>query len=130
MDTVRIDSLPPSSPDPAAERDSGWATAAHLLALTVSLLAAIIVNIAVGKHNAYVRQHARQAVNFQLNLAVGAFVALVLMAVDPAFVLLWLPLGLAAVALPIRAAVLAHHGAWVPYPPMIPFLRALPAAAR
>lgn len=127
MDTVRIESLPPAAPapnEPAPE--TGWAVVAHLLPFVCSPLAPVFIILAVGKVNRFARQHARQSVNFSLNLAVGLFFAIVLTALAPLFALLWLPVGIAAVALPIVAAVRANRGQWVPYPPMIPFLANLP----
>lgn len=129
MDTVHIDSRqgPTSGPtNPAQDRDSGWAAGAHLIALCFSVVGAILINVIVGKRNAFVRQHARQAVNFQLNLCAGALLGAFLTAIAPAFILTWVPLAIAALVLPIVATVRANRGVWQPYPPLIPFLANLP----
>lgn len=128
MDTVHIDSRQgPSSPDnPAQDRDSGWAAGAHLIALFFSVVGAIIITVVVGRQNPFVRQHARQAVNFQLNVCAGGLIGALLTAIAPAFILTWVPLAIAALVLPIVATVRANRGEWQPYPPMIPFLANLP----
>jgi uncharacterized Tic20 family protein len=128
MDTVRIDTAPPTARDTSGQGDAGWAAAAHLIALVFTVIGAIIVNVAVDKRNRFVHQHTRQAINFQCNLAAASFAGFLLTSIAPAFVLLWPPLALAAIVLPIVAAVRANRGNWNPYPPLIPFLRALPEA--
>lgn len=129
MDTVRIDTVPPTAPDTSGHGDSGWAAAAHLIALFFGVIGAIIVNVAVDKRNRFVHQHTRQAINFQCNLVVAAFVGFILTSIAPGFLLLWLPLALAAIVLPVIATVRANRANWHPYPPLIPFLRALPEPA-
>jgi len=126
MTTLHIDSRQPGPQDPTQQQDSGWAAGAHLIALFFSVVGAIIISVVVGKQNAFVRQHARQAVNFQLNLCAGALVGALLTALTPAFILTWIPLAIAAVVLPIVATVRANRGVWQPYPPLIPFLANLP----
>lgn len=129
MATVHIDSRTGPTATAAQAPESGWAAGAHLIALFFSVIGAIIVSVVVGKQNDFVRQHARQAVNFQLNLCAGALLGALLTAIAPAFILTWVPLAIAALVLPIVASIRANRGAWQPYPPLIPFLRPLPEPA-
>lgn len=131
MDTVRISSaLPQPDPqpllDPRRSPGAGWATASHLLGLLFTGLAPLVVLLAVGRDNVFARQHARQAVSFQLNIAALAVVGTGLAGLVPQLVLLFPVAVFVTLVLPIVAAVRAHGGHWRPYPPMLPFLRQLP----
>lgn len=133
MTTVRIDTATatarPNPMDRAQDPDRGWAIAVHILALALSPLVAIIINVVHGARSEFVHQHARQAINFQLNV-LAVFVATGLAsALFQGFLLLWVPLGAAYVIMPIVAAVRASRGRWLPYPTLIPFLRSLPDPA-
>ncbi len=131
MSTVRIDSASTttSSPTRSQDADRGWAVAVHLLTLILTPLAAVFVNMVFGPRSEFVHQHARQAINFQLNMLVGLFAAGAATAVSEGFLLLWAPLGLAYLVMPIVASVRASQGHWLPYPRFIPFLRSLPERA-
>ena len=131
MDTIRIDSAVPtaSAITQNSRVGSGWAAGSHLISLFFSFVGAILVAVIVGKDDRFVRQHARQAVNLQLNLCAFAQVTALLSALTPAFILLLLPLTVAAIALPILGAIRANRGLWRPYPALIPFLAELPRDA-
>ncbi len=128
MTTVRINTASARS-NPMERRqdpDQGWGVAVHLIALVLSPLVAIIINIVYGARSEFVHQHARQAINFHLNV-LAAFVAVGLAtALSEKFILLWVPVGVGYVVMPIVAAVRASRGRWLPYPALIPFLRSLP----
>lgn len=128
MGTIRIDSvsMTPTSPAWAQDRDRGWAVAVHLLTLVLTPLAAVFVNMVFGPRSEFVRQHARQTINFQLNAFVVLLASAMASAVSEGFLLLWAPLGLAYLVMPVVASVRAAHGHWLPYPRLIPFLRSLP----
>ena len=125
MATVRIDSTSTVTSPTTPARDSGWAAGAHLIGLFFSIPGAIIAAVSLGRHDDFVRQHARQSVCFQLNLLAAAITGMVLTAIAPIMVLTWIPMALAAIVLPIVAATRANRGEWRPYPPMVPFLREL-----
>ncbi len=128
MSSIRIESgqISPSPMDWSQDPDRGWAVAVHLIALFFSLLGAIIVNLAVGKRSAFVNQHARQAISFQLNAGLAVLVTGALGAFLPPLLLLWIPLAVAYVVIPIVAAVRANRGEWNGYPPMLPLPSSLP----
>lgn len=128
MGTIRIDSasMTPASPAWSQDRDRGWAVAVHLLALILTPLVPILVNMVFGPRSEFVSQHARQAINFQLNALVALIASGMASAISQGFLILWAPLGLAYLVMPVVASVRAARGHWLPYPRFIPFLRSLP----
>ena len=84
MDTVRIDSAPPTpvrGPLPAislrhrydTDPDAGWIIVAHVLAPLAGMLSGWMALTIAGRRSEFVRQHARQAINIQFN-AIGAMI--------------------------------------------------------
>ena len=106
--------------------DTGCAMAVHLVSLTTGWIGALTFTLTTGRSAAFVRQHVRQAMNFQLNAIVAALTILILARGIGAFGLLGLVLLIAYPVLAIIATVRAAHGEWMPYPRLIPFLRSLP----
>ena len=129
MSTVRIESSVPA-PEPidwSEDPDNGWAVVAHALAPMIGLLSGWLALTIAGRRSEFVRQHARQAVNFQINVMGLGLVLLGLeFGVYVKFGLLLLPILIAGFVWPLVAARRARRGFWMPYPQLIPFLRALP----
>jgi uncharacterized Tic20 family protein len=104
-----------------------WGMAAHLgsfLAAWVALglLAPLLVLLVKGKDSAYVRHHAMESLNFQLNALVWIGIAVVLMLVLVGFVILPL-VGLWYVGFVVAASVRANNGVWYRYPAIIRIVR-------
>ncbi len=67
--------------------DTGMAQAAHLLAIVSSFLGPLIIWVTKGKEDAFVEQHAKEALNFQISMAIYFTVSFILMFVLIGFVL-------------------------------------------
>lgn len=109
-----------SAPD---EDDRTWAVIAHagsFVAAWVALgvLAPLLVLALRGRESTYVRHHALESLQFQLNALLWIAVAAILVIVLVGFVLLPL-VGVAYVALVARGAVMAHRGVWWRYPMIV-----------
>ena len=112
----------------------------HLVGIPLHIFGALIALLIVRKRAPWLRQHARQAVNFQLNmlaLTIGSVVAdLVLVPYIESQHVPMLPmppnqvLNLIDLAIVAWAAWRTWKGAWQPYPKLIPFLKHLPEPAR
>ena len=119
----------PATPRPVAVEkrpDTGCAMAVHLVSLTTGWIGALTFTLTTSRSATFVRQHVRQAMNFQLNAVVAALTILFLTRSIGGFGLLGLVLFVAYPVLAIVATVKAAHGEWTPYPRLIPFLRGLP----
>ena len=111
---------------PTAE-ERNWAMVAHVgsfLAawLALGILAPLTVMLVHGKESAFVRHHAVESLNFQLNalfwIAVGFVLVFVL------FGLVLLPLvGVWYVVLVVLASVRARDGEWYRYPLIVRLVR-------
>lgn len=71
----------------ALASDTGMAQAAHLLTIVTSFIGPLIIWVTKGKEDAFVEQHAKEALNFQISMAIYFTVALLLMFVLIGFVL-------------------------------------------
>lgn len=139
MDTVRIDSAPPTTSSrphsQAASRkqrfdsdpDAGWIIVAHVLAPLAGMLSGWMALTIAGRRSEFVRQHARQAINFQCN-AIGAMIISLILQINVSalFFLVGLSIALAATIWCFVAAARAKRGEWMPYPQLVPVLRSLP----
>jgi uncharacterized protein len=107
------------SPAPTADERT-WGMIAHLSALVASVvgfpfLGPLIVLLTKGKESAWVEQHAKEALNFQITATVAIWVSAFLMFCLIGFVLLPL-VGLAALVLTIMAGIKANNGEMYRYP--------------
>lgn len=138
MDTVRIDSAPPAAARPAlpspdqrhrydSDPDAGWIIVAHLLAPMFGAFAGWLALTIAGRRSTFVRQHARQSINFQINAFLAGLVCLFLqVSVSAVFALPLMGLGVGSIIACFVAAARAKNGAWRPYPQLLPILRSLP----
>lgn len=69
------------------ESDTGMAQAAHLLAIVTGFLGPLIIWVTKGKEDAFVEQHAKEALNFQISMAIYLTVGFILMFVLIGFIL-------------------------------------------
>jgi uncharacterized Tic20 family protein len=116
---------PDQSPRPARDGDEAWAMLGYLGVPFGSILAPLMVYLVRARSSAYVRQHAIQALNLSITLALYNICALIvagilaldavsvaLMIVVPVTLALWL----VTLAYLVRAAVQASLGEFYPLP--------------
>lgn len=104
----------PEALDDAAARN--WAVLAHALGLITSIFVAglnwvapLVIMLTKGKQSAFVREHARESLNFQISLIIYAAISAILILLVVGIFLLIAVLIWAIVA-PIIAAVKASNG--------------------
>ena len=123
--------ISPLSPAPISFSDSDarlWAMLIHLSALTGlftvigSLLGPIIIWQIQKDKSAFIDYHGKEAVNFQITIALAAAVSCLLMLVVIGFFLLWI-VGIVWLVFTIIAAVKANNGEYYRYPLTIRFIK-------
>lgn len=114
---------------PLSESDARmWAMLAHLSALTGmftvigSVVGPLIVWQIQKDKSAYVDYHGKEALNFQITMAIAFAVSFVLMFVLIGFVLIWI-LGAVWLVFTIIAAVKANNGEYYRYPFIVRFIK-------
>ncbi|MCX6219348.1 DUF4870 domain-containing protein [Spirosoma sp.] len=122
---------PPFSPVPAPMSESDvrmWAMLAHLSALTglFTGIGFIITPLIVWQiqkdKSAYIDYHGKEAVNFQITIALVSAVSFLLMFVLIGFVLIWI-VGIVWLVFTIIAAIKANNGEYYRYPLTIRFIK-------
>ncbi|MDI2097930.1 DUF4870 domain-containing protein [Ruicaihuangia caeni] len=112
-------------PQPLSPADEKlWATLVHLGGIFFGFVPALIGYLVLRDRGPFVREHTRQALNFQISLAIyaaGLFVlTLITLGIGG---LLFIPFGIAALVLMVIAAVAANKGEWYKYPLTIEFIK-------
>lgn len=102
-------------PQGSPSNDKTFALLAHGLGLLFGFLAPLVILLTAGNTSPYVRRNAVEALNFQITLAIGAIISVILMIVLIGF-LTFAVLGLAAIALPIVALIKVNDGEDFRYP--------------
>ncbi|CAB4846590.1 unannotated protein [freshwater metagenome] len=92
-----------------------WAMLSHVGGIVVGFLAGLIVMLVFGKRSAFVNDQAKEALNFQITLAIGWVAALILSAVFIGF-LLYPVLAIADLVFSIIAGIAANKGEIYRYP--------------
>jgi hypothetical protein len=122
---------PPYStgPVPLSESDARmWAMLAHLSALPGSffVIGSIVAPLAIWQiqkdKSAFVDYHGKEAVNFQITMALAAAVSFLLMVILIGFVLIWL-VGAVWLIFTIIAGIKANNGEYYRYPVTIRFIK-------
>lgn len=121
--------IPPSSPVPFSDSDARmWAMLTHLSALTGmftivgSIVGPIIVWQIQKEKSAFIDFHGKEAVNFNITIAIAAGISFVLMFILIGVFLLWI-IGAVWLILTIIAAVKANNGEYYRYPISIRFIK-------
>ena len=113
---------PPLSP----QDQRTWATLTHLGGIFFGVFPALIVYLVAKDRGAFLREHSRQALNFQLTMLIAAvasgFVLVLTFWLIIPF-LLPLAISVALLVFSILAAVKASAGELYAYPLTIPFVR-------
>ncbi len=109
--------VPPPVPVPRTDRnDKLWAVLCHLSSfLGVGFLLPLIVYLVMRDESPYVREHAREALNFHISLFLYALLCVPLVFVVVGIFLL-IGIGIASFILAILAAVKASDGGIYRYP--------------
>ncbi|CCH51670.1 hypothetical protein BN8_00612 [Fibrisoma limi BUZ 3] len=124
-------SVPPpmSGSTPLSDSDARmWAMLTHLSALPGSffVIGAVVAPIVIWQiqkdKSAYVDYHGKEAVNFQITMAIAFAVSFLLMFVLVGIFLIWV-VGIVWLVLTIIAAVKANNGEYYRYPLTIRFIR-------
>lgn len=117
-DQVHDDATPMAAQNAAPgalSPDTGMAQAAHLLTIVTSFIGPLIIWVTRGKEDAFVEQHAKEALNFQISMAIYYTVALLLMFVLVGFLLFPL-LVLVDIVLVVMETLKAGRGEASRYP--------------
>lgn len=121
--------IPPSSPVPFSDSDARmWAMLTHLSALTGmftivgSIVGPIIVWQIQKEKSAFIDFHGKEAVNFNITIAIAAGISFVLMFILIGVFLLWI-IGAVWLILTIIPAVKANNGEYYRYPISIRFIK-------
>jgi uncharacterized Tic20 family protein len=99
-----------------------WSTLTHIGGIFFGFLAPLITYLVFKDRGAFVRHHTAQALNFQITLAIAAFVVVILSFVIIGFFLIPV-LAIVGILFPILAAVASNKGEWYRYPVAIPMLK-------
>ena len=123
--------IPPVSPTPVPLSESDarmWAMFAHLSALPGSffLIGTIVAPLVIWQiqkdKSAYVDYHGKEALNFQITIALATVVSLILVLAFIGFVLLW-AIGVYWLVFTIIAGIKANNGEYYRYPLTYRFIR-------
>jgi uncharacterized Tic20 family protein len=119
----------PSSPVPFSDSDARmWAMITHLSALTGmftligSLVGPILVWQIQKEKSAFIDFHGKEAVNFNITIAIAAGISFVLMILLIGIVLLWI-VGAVWLVFTVIAAIKANNGEYYRYPISIRFIK-------
>ncbi len=113
---------PSSASISPSQDDKNWALGAHLGPLLLGFIAPLIVMLTRGKESPFVRQHAVEALNFQITVTAAVIISLVLTLVVIGACLL-AAVGIAALVFAILAAVKAYAGEPYRYPVSIRLIK-------
>ena len=129
MENQPLNSPLPPAPSSLSESDARlWAMLAHLSALPGSffligsVLAPVIIWQIQKDKSAFVDYHGKEAVNFQITIALATAVSLLLMFVLIGFVLIWV-VGVVWLIFTIIAGIKANNGEYYRYPITIRFIK-------
>jgi uncharacterized protein len=92
-----------------------WAMFAHLSAILLGFIGPLVIYLVKKDEDAFVADQAREALNFQLTVLIGAFICVILAFVIIGFFLIPV-LVIGALVFEIIAGVQANKGIWYRYP--------------
>jgi uncharacterized Tic20 family protein len=105
-------------PAPLSDSDQRlWATLAHIGPIILWVIAPLVVWLVYKDRGRYVEDQSKEALNFQITVAIASVVVFILSIVTLGFgALLYIPLGIGALVLMIMAAIAANKGQAYRYP--------------
>jgi len=92
-----------------------WATLTHLAGLVFQIVGVLVLYLTLKDRGPYIRSQAAEALNFWITVYIAGMVSFALIFVLVGFLLL-AALGVAAIVLPIIAAIAANRGEDYRYP--------------
>lgn len=98
-----------------SSEERNWALLAHILCIIVGVLAPLVIWLIKKDESAYVAEHAKESLNFQISMIIYSFIAGILCFAVIGFVLLPI-LGVFALVVIIIATVRASKGQIYEYP--------------
>ena len=100
----------------ASNDEKLWAALSHILSLTgAQLLAPLIIYLVKKNRSAFITDHARESLNFQITVFILSIICVVLIFVLIGILMIW-ALGIADLVLVIVAAVRVNEGKLYRYP--------------
>lgn len=106
----------------ASSGDQAWAVAAHAGGPFLAFLPALVILLIKGRSSGMVRQHAFEALNFQISVLIGYVLGILLIVLVIGLVLTF-ALWIAMVVLTVNAAMAAGRGEAYRYPFALRFFR-------
>lgn len=110
------------SPPMRPEDEKLWATLIHLGGILFYAVPALVGYLVLKDRGPFIREHTRQALNFQLTLLIAYVVGGILSTIFIGFLVL-AAAGIVAIVFSIIAAIAANKGQWYRYPLTIEFIR-------
>jgi uncharacterized protein len=117
--------VPPATvaPQPLSQSDERlWATLIHIGGILIGFVSPLIGYLLLKDRSSFVREHSRQALNFQITLAIAYVVGWVLAFVLIGFLLI-AAVWVVNIIFSILAAVAANKGEMYKYPLTIQFIK-------
>lgn len=87
----------------------------HILTIFFPLVAPLIIYLVKKDDSAFVADHAKESLNFQITVVIIAFIGVLLMILLVGFLILWV-LGIVTLILVIVASIKASEGRYYRYP--------------
>lgn len=100
-----------------------WATLIHLGGILFAVIPALVGYLVLKDRGPFIKEHSRQALNFQITLLIAYVVGTVLTVIVIGGLVL-LAAAIVAIVFSILAAVAANKGQWYKYPLTIEFVKA------
>ena len=115
MDTKNLmgEDFAPAVPPTSDERT--FAILAHILTIVSSFIAPLVIYLLKKDESAFVSEHAKESLNFQITMFILYIISFVLMLVFIGFLLIWL-LSIANLVLVIIATIKANENKMYRYP--------------
>jgi uncharacterized Tic20 family protein len=107
--------MPPGQP-PMSESDARlWAMLAHLSGIVIAIIGPLIIMLIFGPRNTFVKNQSTEALNFQITLAIGVVISIILAFVVIGLILLPI-IAIIGLIFMIIAGVKAYGGEEYRYP--------------
>jgi uncharacterized Tic20 family protein len=94
----------------------------HILGMITSFIGPLIIYLAIDKKNTFVREHAKEALNFQMTLIIAGVASMILMLVLIGFLLIF-AISILNIVFCIMGAVAAGNRTSFKYPVNIRFMK-------
>ncbi len=114
---------PPAAVQPLSPSDEKlWATLIHIGGIIIGFISPLVGYLVLKDRSAFVREHARQALNFQLTMLIAYVIGYILFIVIIGIVVV-LAVWVVIIVFSILAAMAANRGELYKYPLSIQFVK-------